>query len=128
MLANAPVSPVLAVTDLDQAIKFYEGKLGLKRIEIPAPGLALFACGQGTRLAVYQRPGGSKAEHTVAGFLVEDIEATIKELTANGVVFEQYDMGDLKTDAMGIATLGPNKSAWFKDPEGNILSINSGPM
>jgi hypothetical protein len=39
------------------------------------------------------------------------------------VVFEQYDLPGLKTDEHGIATIGPGKSAWFKDSEGNILSI-----
>ncbi len=60
---------------------------------------------------------------TAATFAVENIEKTVDELSARGVKFEQYDMGDIKTDARGIATIGTNKSAWFKDTEGNILAL-----
>jgi hypothetical protein len=55
--------------------------------------------------------------------VVDDIEAVVDALRKRGVVFEQYDMPGMKTDERGIATLGPGKSAWFKDTEGNILSI-----
>ena len=51
---------------------------------------------------------------------MDDIEAEVAELMARGVVFEEYDLPGLKT-ANGIATMGPNRAAWFKDSEGNIL-------
>jgi hypothetical protein len=71
----------------------------------------------------YEREGDTNADHTVAGWLVEDVEKTVEELRDKGVVFELYDMPGLKTDERGIAESGPTKSAWFKDSEGNILSI-----
>jgi hypothetical protein len=74
-------------------------------------------------LALYPRDTLTKADHTVAGWVVDDIEAVVDALIKRGVVFEQYDMPGMKTDERGIATLGPGKSAWFKDTEGNILSI-----
>jgi hypothetical protein len=57
--------------------------------------------------------------------MVKDIEATVDELTKKGVVFEQYDYPSLKTDAKGISISEKEgeKAAWFKDPDGNILSI-----
>ena len=123
MLSNAMVCPTLPAVDLKRARKFYEETIGLKVVmEDPSPGIML-QCGKGTMLYVYQR-GATKADHTVASFMVDNIEAEVKELRAKGVKFEEYDipaMG-LKT-VKGITTLGKEKSAWFKDTEGNILSV-----
>jgi catechol 2,3-dioxygenase-like lactoylglutathione lyase family enzyme len=115
------------VVDLERAKKFYEGTLGLKVIqEDPSPGVVLQA-GEGTTLYIYQR-AATKADHTVAGFRVKDVEATVKELKAKGVVFEDVDFPGLKM-VEGIATMtipaGEFKGAWFKDTEGNILSVNN---
>ncbi|HXH27299.1 MAG TPA: VOC family protein [Candidatus Acidoferrum sp.] len=123
MLNNAPISAVLPAMDLTRAKDFYQNKLGLKQVVMPIEDPLIFEAGKGTTLVVYHRAEGTKAEHTVAGFAVEDIAATIKMLEANGVVFEDYDMPDLKT-ADHIMDYGSAKSAWFKDTEGNILSLN----
>ena len=124
MLANSPVAAILPAVDLERAEKFYEKKLGLRPIDAPGPGGAMFECGQGTRLYLYQRDTATKADHTVAGWEVENIEEVVEALRERGVVFEQYDLPGLKTDERGIATSGPLKSAWFKDTEGNILAIS----
>jgi predicted enzyme related to lactoylglutathione lyase len=124
MLANSPVAAILPAVDLGRAKKFYQGKLGLQPIDTPDQGGIMFASGQGTQLYLYQRDTATKANHTVAGWKVENIEEVVRALREKGVVFEQYDLPDLKTDEDGIATMGPFKSAWFKDSEGNILSIN----
>jgi catechol 2,3-dioxygenase-like lactoylglutathione lyase family enzyme len=126
MLANAPVSAILVAEDINRAMRFYVEKLGLRPVELPGvpEDSALFGCGDGTMLYVYEREGGSKAEHTVAGWRVDDIEIAVAELRQAGVVFEQYEMAGLKTDARGIAESGGVKSAWFKDSEGNILAIS----
>jgi len=75
---------------------------------------------------LYQR-GPSNAEHTLAAFSVEDVEQTVRDLAARGVVFEQYDFPGVKTDAHGIASMGEGKVAWFKDTEGNILAVSTAP-
>jgi hypothetical protein len=72
---------------------------------------------------MYEREGGSRADHTVAGWMVDDVETAVAELRKRGVVFQQYDVPGLKTDERGIAVSGPAKSAWFKDSEGNILAV-----
>ena len=123
MLAKSPVAAILPAVDLERAKKFYQEKLGLEPLDTPGPGGAMFAAGQSTRLYLYQRDAATKADHTVAGWQVEDIEGVVQALQERGVVFEQYDLPNLKTDQRGIATLGPIKSAWFKDTEGNVLSI-----
>jgi catechol 2,3-dioxygenase-like lactoylglutathione lyase family enzyme len=122
MLADSRVTAILPAVDLARAKEFYEKKLGLLPIDAPVAG-AMFKGGQGTVLALYQRDAPTKADHTVAGWVVDDIEAVVDTLRRQGVVFEQYDMPGMKTDKRGIATLGSTKSAWFKDTEGNILSI-----
>jgi predicted enzyme related to lactoylglutathione lyase len=122
MLANAPVAAILPAVDLERAKKFYEEKLGLDS-DTADPGGIMFESGDGTWLYLYQRDGGTKADHTVAGWKVENIGEVVRALRKRGVVFEQYDLPGLKTDEHGIATIGPGKSAWFKDSEGNILSI-----
>ena len=70
---------------------------------------------------LYKR-AATKADNTAAGFLVDDLEATMKELRAKGVKFEEYDFPGLKT-VNGIATTDGEKGAWFKDTEGNILAL-----
>jgi catechol 2,3-dioxygenase-like lactoylglutathione lyase family enzyme len=124
MLASFPVVTSMPAVDIERARRFYTETLGLKPVQIPMPDGALFEAGKGSQIHLYQR-GPTKADHTAATFTVEDIEQAVDDLTARGVVFEQYDIGELKTDARGIATLGPSKSAWFKDSEGNILEIVS---
>jgi catechol 2,3-dioxygenase-like lactoylglutathione lyase family enzyme len=125
MLADAPVSAILVAADIERAKKFYVEKLGLRSVEYPGSlgDDAMFNSGDGTMLYLYEREGGSKAEHTVAGWRVDDIEKAVGELRERGVVFEHYDMPGLKTDERGIAVSGPAKSAWFKDTEGNILAV-----
>jgi catechol 2,3-dioxygenase-like lactoylglutathione lyase family enzyme len=123
MLANAPVAAILPAVDLERAKKFYEEKLGLQPIDAPGLGGAMFECGQGTQLYLYQRDTATKANHTVAGWKVENIEEVVRTLREREVVFEQYDLPGLKTDEHGIATIGSSTGAWFKDSEGNILWI-----
>ena len=121
MLADKRVAAVLPVVDLDRAKSFYEEKLGLKATSGPE-GL-MFECGQGTMLALYEHSAPTKADHTQAAWAVENIEEAVQGLGARGVVFEQYDLPGLKTDERGIASVGTARGAWFKDTEGNILSV-----
>jgi predicted enzyme related to lactoylglutathione lyase len=122
-LSTAPVSPVLPAEDIERARSFYGETLGLEIEDLGVPGYFMVHAGSGSSILVYQRER-TKAEHTVAGFTVTEIEPVVRELRERGVVFEEYDMPGLKTVG-GIADLGPaGKSAWFTDPEGNIISIS----
>ena len=125
MLANATVAPTLPAVDLKRARRFYEQTLGLKVVkEDPSPGI-MVQCGKGTMLYIYQR-GATKADHTVASFAVDNIDDEVNELRKKGIKFEEYNMPGLKTEH-GIATVGGMKGAWFKDTEGNILSVTQMP-
>ena len=121
MLSDAPISAVLPAEDIKRAEKFYKEKLGLK-VQHVEEGLLILEGGKSTTLTIYER-GKSRADHTQASFLVEKIYDVVKELKEKGVEFEEYDMGLIKTVDC-VATIGNKKSAWFKDTEGNTLSIN----
>jgi predicted enzyme related to lactoylglutathione lyase len=123
MLTNSMVAPSLPAVDVKRARKFYEEKLGLKVVmEDPSPGVMLQA-GAGTMIYIYQR-AATKADHTVASFKVDNIEAEVKDLKSKGIKFEEYDMPKMGIKTInGIATMGTMKGAWFKDSEGNILAL-----
>lgn len=120
----------IAVTDMTQAAAFYEEKLGLPVARTGADGSKVYSSGGDESLEVYPSPdhaGSSTA--TLATWYVDDVEQLVDEMTSNGVTFEQYEgvleSGfDYGTDEKGISPrAGGGKVAWFKDPDGNLLSI-----
>ncbi|HYU57989.1 MAG TPA: VOC family protein [Actinomycetota bacterium] len=119
---DTPLMAMLPASDYERAKAWYRDKLGLTPVRDEPEG-ADYEIG-GVRFGVYPSQFAGTNQATAAGFYVDDIEKTIDELTAKGVVFEQYDMPGLKTDEKGIAELGPFKGAWFKDSEGNILVVS----
>lgn len=126
MLNNAPVTPTIAVTDLKRAKEFYEGHLGLTEdSSMSDDNGVLYNAGAGSKLYIYSRPNAPTADHTQVSFKVDNIETTVDELSGKGVTFEHYSIPEmgLKTNEKGIAEMGKVKSAWFKDPDGNILSL-----
>ncbi|MGH3010383.1 MAG: VOC family protein [Gaiellaceae bacterium] len=127
MLTNAQVVAIVPVSDVDAAIRFYGDTLGLalkeRRSDLPENREAEFEAAGGTLLA-YESTGAGTSRHTVAGFRVDDLDETVATLGERGVVFEEYDLPDLKTEK-GIATLGDVRAAWCRDPDGNILAFES---
>jgi catechol 2,3-dioxygenase-like lactoylglutathione lyase family enzyme len=125
-LKDSPVGAVIAVSDMDRAKEFYERRLGLSDGEDQPDGGVRYSCGGGTEIHVYPSPeNAGKSAATLAGWWVGDVEATVDELAANGVSFEQYGE-PFNTDEKGIARFeGGYVGAWFKDPDGNILALGS---
>ncbi|HSX31902.1 MAG TPA: VOC family protein [Candidatus Saccharimonadales bacterium] len=122
MLKNLKVYAIAPAKDLARAKAFYKEKLDLE----PAAefeGGAMYVCGGGTQLLVYETSFAGTAENTAMGWDTDDIEAEVAALKARGVVFEEYDMVGIKT-VNSIADTGGEKAAWFKDSEGNILAIS----
>jgi predicted enzyme related to lactoylglutathione lyase len=76
----------------------------------------------GAWFRLYRTPYAGTAQHTVAGWEVEDIEAEVAELKARGVAFEESQSGQFQT-VDGIASAQGSRVAWFKDSEGNILGL-----
>jgi catechol 2,3-dioxygenase-like lactoylglutathione lyase family enzyme len=117
---SSMVVATIPVADLDRSKRFYGEVLGLTFLwENPAS--ARFDCGGGTQLSIFRR-GPSKADHTLAHFEVSDIEGAVRELEGNGVTFHDYTEGPLQTTGH-IAQLGPARTAWFNDPDGNTLGL-----
>ena len=126
-LNDGRVGAAIAVSNIDQAVEFYEGKLGLRSTGGEEPdGGRTYECGGGTTLHVFPSPAARASGATAAGFSVEDVEGTVDELIANGVTLEQYSDGPFETDEKGLARMGGYVGAWVKDPDGNVLAIGSG--
>ncbi len=126
MLAHAPAHTTLAVTNLERARKFYGQTLGLQEVPSTIKGeeSVTFEAGNGTQIYLYQRDQPSGSTATACSFAVDNVESSVKSLQGKGVQFEEYDLPEIKTKN-GIATLGDLKSAWFKDPDGNILAVGN---
>lgn len=121
MLGNAKMAAMLSASDLGRAKAWYAEKLDLKPVEENDGGL-WYETGS-TRWLLYQSGFAGTNKATSAGFLVDDVEATVAELRGRGVEFQEYDMPDFKT-VDGVATTPDGtKAAWFIDSEGNIVSI-----
>jgi predicted enzyme related to lactoylglutathione lyase len=123
MLGSMPITLILPVIDMERAQAFYEQALGLSPQGLNPDGKFIFAAAGGAHIALIQRDGGTKAEHTAVSFEVADVEAAINALEARGVVFHDYDFPGLTT-INHIALMGAEKAAWFNDTEGNILCIH----
>ncbi len=120
MSFSCRIAPTLPAINLDRARKFYENKLGLKPVSVSSSGI-MYDCGAGTAVFLYQG-NPSKAKHVVVAFEVENIKAQIESLKRKGVTFEEHNMPGIDTLA-SVAAFGPDKAAWFKDSEGNILAL-----
>lgn len=120
MLNKLEVHATIPASDLERAKKFYLEKLGLTPTE-ETPGGLIYRC-YNSWFLLYPTPNAGTSTHTLMGWTTEDIEQEVAELKARGVGFEKYDTPHLKT-VDGIATTGPNRAAWFKDSEGNILGL-----
>ena len=121
MLRDHPLHATIPATDLDRARAFYADKLGLT----PSgedPGGLLYELPGGSWFRLFPTPYAGTAQHTLAGWNVDDIDKEVAGLRASGVVFEEYDTPQLKT-VDGIATMPGGRAAWFKDSEGNILGL-----
>jgi hypothetical protein len=121
MLASYNIRAVIAVVDLERARQWYAEKLELQPLREEAQGL-LYATGA-SQFFLYETRTAGTAQNTVAEWEVDDLETVMADLRARGVVFEEYDYPDFKT-VNGIAMLGNARAAWFRDSEGNFLSLS----
>jgi len=113
----------VATTNAENAKKFYGGILGFRLMSEDQYALAYDA--NGTMLRVTKAQQFTPARGTVVGWDVDDIHAAVRELTARGVMFEQFNLPFMKQDELGVWS-APNgdQVAWFKDPDGNTLSVS----
>lgn len=122
MVAFQKIYPTIPAHDLDRARAFYEGALGCVPVQIIEAGVFYQTPGGRGEFFLYPSRWAGTAGHTLVSFDVADIYDAVDELRERGVVFEEYDFPDLKTVG-GIAELGGEYAAWFKDTEGNIIAV-----
>jgi len=118
--ATAKIVTFLCTRDRATAKAFYGETLGLTLIS--EDDYAVVFDAKGTRLRISPVKEFTPQPFTVLGWKVPDVAAAVKELTAKGIVFERY--GFLEQDELGIWTAGDAHIAWFKDPDGNLLSLD----
>ncbi len=124
-LAQSPIVAFVMVREPEPAKAFYRDTLGLRMIEEELPFAVVFdANGVMLRLAI--APQHVPLPGTVLGWQVRGIEDRVREFAAAGVVFERFT--GMPQDALGIWTTPTGaKVAWFKDPDGNLLSLSQHP-
>jgi catechol 2,3-dioxygenase-like lactoylglutathione lyase family enzyme len=124
MLGDNDVLATVAVRDLQVARKFYQGTLGLELLREEGAEAVTLKAG-GSRLIVYRSQFAGESRATAATWMVGgEIDRLVQGLKERGVVFEHYDMPGA-TQKGDVYAFGDLRSAWFKDPDGNIIALVS---
>jgi catechol 2,3-dioxygenase-like lactoylglutathione lyase family enzyme len=126
MLGEFPMSARIAASDIARAKAWYRDKLGLTPQKEEMGGTALWYRSGQTWFFLYQTESAGTANNTVGGWEVSGIEAVMDDLRSRGVVFEDYDFGEMKT-VNGLLSAGDYKACWFKDCEGNVMELTEAP-
>ncbi len=122
MLASEKIIGFVPITDAARARSFYAEKLGLKFVSEDPFAVVFESSGNMLRLTRVQEV--KPQPFTILGWQVSDLAATVQQLQAAGVKFERYD-DFMKQDDLGIWDApGGTRVAWFKDPDGNTLSVS----
>jgi catechol 2,3-dioxygenase-like lactoylglutathione lyase family enzyme len=115
----------VTIVDVARAKQFYRDTLGLRLLSEEPPFALVFEA-NGIMLRLGMGKELPPAHGTVLGWQVPDIAAAVKDLGQAGIRFERYDF--MTQDELGIWTTPTGaKVAWFKDPDGNILSVSEHP-
>jgi len=122
MLSDTDAVANLAVRDLDAAGKFYRETLGLTQIGAEGNEVIVLRSGNTTINVYRSQYAGTNKATAVTWRVGEDVEGVVRALKNKGVAFEHYDMPGMRREG-DIHLAGDMKVAWFKDPDGNILSL-----
>ena len=121
MLINHRLKAFVSTTKPDISRAFYEKKLGLRLLSEDSFGIEFEANGAHLRLTFVEKL--TPQPFTVLGWDTDDIVSAIRSLNKQGISFERYDFID--QDEAGIwKAPGGTRVAWFKDPDGNLLSLS----
>lgn len=125
MLSDKVAIAMIAVRDVNAAAKFYEGTLGLSKLSSEGEEVITYRSGA-SRLNVYRSQyAGTNQATSVVWDVGDELDSIVATLKSKGVVFEHYDLPGL-TRQGDVHSGGDMKVAWFKDLDGNILSVVSG--
>ena len=121
MLASAKLIGFVPTTDYERARAFYEGKLGFEFVSLDQFALVLKVGGHMIRIS--KLPNFTPLQGTILGWEVKDVQAAATWLKQHGVVPETFPFAQDQELGIWMAPSG-DKVAWFKDPDGNILSVS----
>lgn len=121
MLNKTDAMATLAVKDLKAVAAFYEEKLGFTRGAVEEGQAIAYKSGNSSVL-VYQSPFAGTNQASAATWAVDDVDAEVNALKAKGVRFEHYNFPGVTLEG-DVHVMGDRRNAWFKDPDGNILSV-----
>jgi catechol 2,3-dioxygenase-like lactoylglutathione lyase family enzyme len=122
MLPQAELMGFIPTIDADRARKFYVDTLGLTFVSDDKFAVVI-RTGK-TDIRISRMEAFNPAPYTILGWKVPDISAAVQQLTATGVAFERYPFLEQDADGIWSAPEGAAKVAWFKDPDGNVLSLS----
>ena len=120
MLSNSKLQSIILTSNPTQAEEFYKNVLGLKLIS-KLDGATIFGVGGGD-LRVSQVTSTSPTEHTILGFSVTNVVNIIDQMTNKGILFERFDKFSQEENGV-LTTPAGTRVAWFRDPDGNLLSV-----
>jgi catechol 2,3-dioxygenase-like lactoylglutathione lyase family enzyme len=121
VLDRYPPYAMLAVSDMDRAKAWYREKLGLVPKEEDPAGAWYEVAGGG--FGLFPTPYAGTAKNTVMEWTVDDIEEVVEHLRSRGLTFERFDAPGIEWEG-DIASMGTHRAVWFKDSEGNTLSVS----
>jgi catechol 2,3-dioxygenase-like lactoylglutathione lyase family enzyme len=124
MLADKDVIATVAVKDLAVARKFYEGKLGLKVTNEAGAEALTFQSGKSSLIAYRSQHAGTNKATALNWRVGDSIEKEVAALREKGVIFEHYDLPGMTLQG-DVHVMANMKTAWFKDPDGNIIALMS---
>jgi predicted enzyme related to lactoylglutathione lyase len=127
-LANAPLFASLPAHDLERARRWYEEKFDLTPVQDLGPGGLLYSTG-GSQWVIYPTKFAGTAKHTLAAWIVPDLDATVRDLRAKGVTFQEYTGGDDGPKTENGISRDPDggAAAWYTDSEDNIVALTELP-
>jgi catechol 2,3-dioxygenase-like lactoylglutathione lyase family enzyme len=124
MLAGKEAMATIAVKNIEAAKKFYGDTLGLKKAGEEMEEVVTYHSGKSTIIVYESKFAGTNRATSATWGVGDELETIVSTLKKKGVPFEHYDMPGLERDG-DIHCAGDFRAAWFKDPDGNILHINS---
>ena len=122
MLGDSEAIATIAVKDLTVARKFYEETLGLEVARATGSEALTFTTGRSELIVYRSQYAGTNRATAVNWRVGDELDAIVAALGAKGVAFEHYDLPGL-TQKGDVHAFGEFKSAWFKDPDGNIIAL-----
>jgi catechol 2,3-dioxygenase-like lactoylglutathione lyase family enzyme len=124
MLSTKDAMATVAVKDLAKAKRFYGDKLGLSQVGKALPGVVSYRSGAATIVIDESEFAGTNKATAATWVVGDEFDSIVRTLKNAAIVFEHYDLPGLERTG-DIHVAGDFKAAWFKDPDGNILHINS---